>query len=192
MLDGVGVTVETLAAAPLEPGDVITSDGFTGDGTGSRTTDVYSGGTPMPYTGTVTTSGGALTLANNGTFAHFPATLPVAREDVQLEFRLASTPASGSCEFRLRSGTDYVAFEFNSNGQFRSRAGSGATWTIVGGVSAAAGHDYRAVLKGATLTLSDITAGTSTPVTVTHVGPGAVGVMMRNGGSIDNLVVIAA
>lgn len=191
VLEGAGVTVETLAAAPLEPGDVITSDDFTGDGTGARTTTAYTGGTPMPYTGTVTTSGGILTLASSDLAAHLTATLPFERQDLQVDFRLVALPSTATCQFDLRKGSKSTGFEFNSGGSFRARTDNPSAWESISGVSAVAGHDYRAALVGAFLTLNDITADTSGSTEVTALGSGGFGVMLRNGGAIDNLVVTA-
>lgn len=184
VLEGVGVTVETLATAPLEPGDVITSDGFTGDGTGSRTTDAYSGGIPMPYTGTVTTSGGVLTVANNGTLAHYPAVIAVGRANLNVNVQVTALPTSGTIELSLQGGTPVKAV-IGTGGAINVSLNGWHNGVATASASSSVSVEARGSL--ARLLVDGIEEWTGEIDT----SPKSVGIVCRNGGGFDNLVVTA-
>ena len=189
-IEGVAVTEETTAVPPLLPGDVITSDGFTGDGTGARTTDVFSGGTPMEWAGTVTTAGGRMTLANNGSFPHFAATLPFTREDFAVQAVIHANPTSATASIQLKEvGGKKLALEWDAGGNIRLY--DQATTLFHNTIPRSSGDLIRAEVVGADVTVTNVTTSQSVTITQTIVGAGGTGVMLRNGAVIDDLVVEA-
>ena len=189
-LEGVAVTAETTAEPPLQPGDVITSDSFTGDGTGARTADALSGGTPLPWAGTVTTAGGRMTLANNGTHAHFAATLPFTRADLAIQAVIHANPTTATASIQLKEGGGKkLSLEWDQNGNMRLY--DQATTLFHNTIPRSNGDLIRAEVVGADVTVTNVTTSQSVTITQTIVGAGGTGVMLRNGAAIDDLVVEA-
>ena len=103
---GSPVQATTTATPPLAPGDIFTSDTFTGSGSlVGQMTSAALGGSPARWEGTpgmVVTGGKAVA----GDAAAGTATLAAGLADLKVEFTLAARPTAGSANITLRDTAD--------------------------------------------------------------------------------------
>lgn len=199
---GSPVQATTTATPPLAPGDIFTSDTFTGSGSlVGQMTSAALGGSPARWEGTpgmVVTGGKAVA----GDAAAGTATLAAGLADLKVEFTLAARPTTGSANITLRDTADgKIILNIMPNLMRVQRLSKTAGNTIVGlNVSigeASDGTKFTFTLKGANLTLTgtanDRTQFTRTGTDSAHLLAGAVSVQATAGSgfAIDDLVVTA-
>lgn len=199
---GTPVQATTTATPPLAPGDVFTSDTFTGSGSlVGQMTSAALGGNPARWEGTpgmVVTGGKAVA----GDAAAGTATLAAGLADLKVEFTLAARPTTGSANITLRDTADgRIILNIMPNLMRVQRLSKTAGNTIVGlNVNigeASVGAKFTFTLKGVNLTLTgtanDRTQFTRTGTDSAHLLAGAVGVQATAGSgfAIDDLVVTA-
>lgn len=199
---GTPVQATTTATPPLAPGDIFTSDTFTGSGSlVGQMTSAALGGSPARWAGDagmMVESGKAVA----GASAAGTATLDAGLADLKVEFTLAARPTTGMANITLRDTADgKIILNILPNLMRVQRLSKAAGNTIVGlNISigdASVGSKFAFTLKGDALTLTgtanDGTKFTRTGTDSAHLLAGAVGVQTTAGSgfAIDDLVVTA-
>lgn len=199
---GSPVQATTTATPALKPGDIFTSDTFTGTGSlVGQMTSAALGGTPVKWEGAagMTVEGGK---AVAGASAAGKATLAAGLADVKVEFTLGALPARGTGNVSLRDtsgGRININFHpsmvrvqrFSATGNI---AISGAQKSIG---DASVGHKFSLTLKQENISFSGVdNTGKPFSLTVTdaaHTVAGDVGVQADAGSgfAIDDVVVTA-
>ncbi|MCV7687733.1 hypothetical protein M3C66_007725 [Micrococcus luteus] len=195
---------KTTAAVPVKtyaPGDVITSDDFTGDGPlAGRTTTATLGGDALKFSsaGGTQTSGGVAVAGTSGGYS----ILPVNRADVEVSFTLVALPTASGANVSLRdTGTyRYVCNILPNSVRVQRYGPSGGT--VVTGMqvslnAASLDRTFTFRIVGSTITLTGTQntgeqftlTGTDTDLTAA-AGVG-VDLSANSGAKIDNLVVTA-
>ena len=196
---------KTTAAVPVKtyaPGDVITSDDFTGDGPlAGRTTTATLGGDAMKFSsaGGAQTAGGVAVAGTSGGYS----ILPVNRADVEVSFTLVALPTTASgASVSLRDTGSYRYVCNILSGSVRVQRFGPSGGTIVPGMqvslsAASLGRTFTFRIVGSTITLTGTgnTGGqftlTGTDTDITTAGGVGVDMGATSGGQIDNLVVTA-
>lgn len=195
---------KTTTAVPVKtyaPGDVITSDDFTGDGPlAGRTTTAALGGAPMVYsaTGASVAAGG---VATSGTADGY-SIIPVNRADVEVSFTVAALPTTGGVRISLRDAGAYRYVVNILPNAVRVQRYGPSGGTILPGAQATldskvVGTTMTAKIVGSTLTLTGMGNNgatftlTATDADVTQAGGVGVDLAANTGAKIDNLVVTA-
>lgn len=189
---GAVVSATTDATPPLEPGDIITSDGFSGSGAlGGRTSDAALGGTPLVWQGTggPTVADGVLVHDQTGTIS-----LGLDVGDFDLTFTPTKLPESSFIQFFVRhQGSDRQAIRLGSNSiQAMSLASGSASLTVGEG---SLGHPITIAVRGDQITIHGVERSDGSPRTVgpaTMSAPATGDITVMGGttlGAIDDLVV---
>lgn len=200
---GSPVQATTTATPALKPGDIFTSDTFTGTGSlVGQMTSAALGGTPVKWEGAagMVVEGGK---AVAGASAAGKAILAAGLADVKLEFTLVARPTSGELGITLRD-----ALNVNRNirigigpSLLRVQRYDPAGSTVIPGAQtvlgpASDGTKITVILKGEKVTVTG--QGNVNPYTIdvtdsVVLGPGAITVSAPagSGAAIDDLVVTA-
>lgn len=200
---GAPVQATTTVTPALSPGDIFTSDTFTGTGSlVGQMTSAALGGTPVRWEGAagMVVEGGR---AAAGSSAAGKATLAAGLADVKIEFTLVTRPTTGTGNISLRETSGgRININFTTNSVRVQRFSATAGNTVLSGVQktigdTSHGKKFTLTLKGESITFTG-TDNVGAPFSLTatdagHLVAGDVGVQADTGSgfAIDDVVVTA-